>query len=167
MKEIKINYSKVKSIRGRAVLWLLKRLSPMHAWFNQSRQAWCMSSDDMLRFAKGSLGNELGLFYKQYQFEPVDKAERHDVFHVLLNYSTDVKDESAMQFFLWGNGKPSLFTIGTCLISAILFPLDIAYFIKAYKRGKRATPIRSWDFKMLLPCPVNQLKQQIFKQSAL
>jgi len=107
MKNIEINYQSENSYRGKAVFWLLEKGVPIHSKLNANRVAWNLSSDDFLKFTPGSLGNTLGQFYKSQQFEPIPKAERHDVFHVLFDFSTNVIDEAAMQFFLWGNGKPS------------------------------------------------------------
>lgn len=165
MKAIEINYQSKRSARAKAVLWLLEKSVPFHARLNKQRIAWNLSSDDLLKFEKGSLGNALGLFYKTEKFEPIPKAERHDVFHVLLGYSTNVIDEAAMQFFLWGNGKPSFFTIGTCLLTALLFPNKLKFFVDAYRKGKRCTSIRDWNFKLLLSKNINDLKNKIFNLS--
>ena len=118
----------------------------------------------LLKFPIGTLGNTLGKFYQKQHFEPIPKAERHDVFHVLLGYSTNVTDEAALQFFLLGNGKPSFLTIGTCIITSVLFPFQINYFIKSYKKGKQAHSISNWDFKKLLYLNTEYLQAIIFKK---
>ncbi len=165
MKNIEINYQSEKSWRGKFVLWILEKLSPLHLWFNPNRKAWGLSSDDMLRFKTGSLGQALGLFYKKEKFEPIPKAERHDVFHVLLGYSTNVIDEAAMQFFLWGNGKASFFTVGTCLMTSILFPNKIIVFITAFQKGRNAVPIGDWNFHLLLSENIDALRNGIFNKT--
>lgn len=165
MKPIEINYQSENSYRGKAVLWLLEKGVPIHAKLNAQRVAWNLSSDDFLKFNSGSLGNALGQFYKSQQFEPIPKAERHDVFHVLFDYSTNVIDEAAMQFFLWGNGKSSFFTVGTCLITAVLFPNQFQVFKAAYQKGKQATSIRDWNFKDLLNVDIQVLKNRIFTKN--
>ena len=162
MKKIKINYQSEKSIRAKAVLWLLEKGVPIHAKLNVNRIAWNLTSDDFLKYDNDSLGNSLAQFYKKEKFEPIAKAERHDVFHVLLGYSTHVIDEAAMQFFLWGNGKPSFFTVGTCLITTILFPNQLDVFVESFKKGKQAIAIRDWNFKLLLNENMNDLQNKIF-----
>ena len=162
MKKIEINYQSEKTIRAKAVLWLLEKGVPIHAQLNKNRVAWNLNSDDLIQYTKGTLGNTLGLFYKKEKFEPIPKAERHDVFHVLLGYSTNVIDEAAMQFFLWGNGKPSFFTVGVCIITTVLFPNQFHYFRDAYQKGKRSTSIRDWNFKLLLNENMNDLQHKIF-----
>lgn len=162
MKKISINYQSEKSGRAKGVLWLLEKGVPFHAKLNSTRVAWNLTSDDMLKFNEGSLGKTLGEFYKKEKFEPIPKAERHDVFHVLLGYSTNVIDEAAMQFFLWGNGKASFFTVGTCLITIVLFPNKLFFFKDAYEKGKHSTSIRNWNFKLLLNENINELRHKIF-----
>ncbi len=165
MKNIEINYQSENSYRGKAVLWMLEKGVPIHAKLNTHRVAWNLNSDDFLKFTPGSLGNALGQFYKSQHFEPIPKAERHDVFHVLLGYSTNVIDEATMQFFLWGNGKPSFFTIGTCIITSVLFPNHFQKFKSAYQKGKHATAIRDWNFKVLLNEDLHILKNRVFTKN--
>ena len=150
MKGIEINYASQTSVRARAVLWLLEKSEPLHGLLNRERKAWNMRSDDLLLYREGSLGHALGSFYKSQKFEPIARAERHDVFHVLFGYTTHVIDEAAMQFFLWGNGKRSVFTVGTCLISALLFPASFLHFTRHYRKGRCAVPVKDWNFKFLL-----------------
>ena len=162
MKNIEINYQSENSYIGKAVLWLLEKGVPIHAKLNAHRVAWNLSSDDFLEFTPGSLGNTLGQFYKSQQFEPIPKAERQDVFHGLFGFSTNVLDEAAMQFFLWGNGKPSFFTVGTCIITTVLFPNHVQEFKAAYQKGKQATSIGDWNFKALLNEDLQLLKNRVF-----
>ncbi len=162
MKKIEIDYQSETSVRAKTILWLLEKGVPVHAKLNNKRIAWGLNSDDLLNYSQGSLGNTLGQFYKKEKFEPIPKAERHDVFHVLLGYSTGVLDEAAMQFFLLGNGKPSFFTVGTCIITFMLYPTHVTFFSKAYKKGKQSTSVRNWNFKALLGENINDLKKRIF-----
>jgi ubiquinone biosynthesis protein Coq4 len=161
--KIIVNANKNHSVRERLVLWILEKGAPIHYHFCSKRKAWNLDSNDLISFPEGSLGNELGKFYKKQHFEPIPKAERHDVFHVLLGYSTNVIDEAAMQFFLWGNGKASLYTIGTAIISAVLFPVKKEMYKEAFLKGKRSTNISNWNFKELLQEDCDKLKRLIFK----
>lgn len=155
-------HTKENSLRCKFILMLLELGTPIHAKLNADRKPWNLTSSDLLNFSKGTLGHTLGEFYKTQQFEPMPKAERHDVFHVLLGYSTQIIDEAALQFFLLGNGKPSFFTTGTCIITSMLFPSYLPYFTKAYKKGQQAKPIANWNFKDLLNENTEYLKQRIF-----
>lgn len=161
--KIKVQYSVKNSLRERFVLWILEKGAPWHYRFCKNRKAWSMNSNDLLCFPEGSLGRNLAYFYKKEGFEPIPKAERHDVFHVLLDYTTEVSDEAAMQFFLLGNGKLSPFTFGTAIIAAILFPLQWRKYKMAYQRGKQCTNISQWNFRDLLHEDLILLKQKVFK----
>jgi len=162
--KIKVEYEKGRGLREKLVLWILEKGAPLHYHLCNSRMAWNLNSDDLILFPPKSLGHTLGCFYKTNGFEPVPKAERHDVFHVLLGYSTDVIDEAAMQFFLLGNGKISPFTLGTVVICTIFFPFQWKVFRDAFIKGKQATCISEWDFKLLLTEETEKLKRQILKQ---
>ena len=159
--KIIVEYHKKLSFREKLVLWMLEKSAPLHYHFCSKRKTWNLNSDDLLNFPKGTLGNELGLFYKSQNFEPIPKAERHDVFHVLLDYTTGVIDEAAMQFFLLGNGKISVFTFGTAIISTIFFPTKWSLYKKAFIKGKTATDISKWNFKDLLSEDLEKLKRSI------
>ena len=54
MKKIEINYQSEKTIRAKAVLWLLEKGVPIHAQLNKSRVAWNLNSNDLLKYAKGT-----------------------------------------------------------------------------------------------------------------
>jgi ubiquinone biosynthesis protein Coq4 len=165
MKKITIDYSAETTLRGKLLLWLLEKGTPLHARLNPHRIAWNLSPRELLQFSEGTLGNSLGQFYQKEKFEPIPKAERHDVFHVLLGYSTGVTDEAAMQFFLWGNGKPSFFTVGTCLLTLLFFPFQFPVFREAYRKGKRSAPLRDWNFRQLLGENITALQQRLFTQN--
>ena len=151
------------SIRERFVLWMLEQVAPIHYYLCPNRKPWNLSSFDLLKFPDGSLGKELGLFYKTHKFEPFPKGERHDVFHVLFNYTTNVADEAYLQFFLWGNGKVSLFTIGTCIVCIMLFPFQCTRYIEEFKRGKNYKNISGLNFESMLGQNMAVLRQNILK----
>lgn len=164
-KKLKVKYKGGISLREKVVLWLLETGAPLHDILNPGRIPWNLNSNDLYTYPDGSLGKCLSLFYKKEGFEPVSRAERHDVFHVLLGYSTTVADEAAMQFFLLGNGKWSLFSVGTAFISAFLFPSQWDSFYEAYRQGRKAVNFSKWDFRQLLHCNLDLLRNQIFKHT--
>ncbi len=151
------------SIRESFVLWMLERVAPIHYHLYPDRKPWNLSSFDLLKFPEGSLGKALGSFYRAHEFEPFPKGERHDVFHILFNYTTNVADEANMQFFLWGNGKASPFTIGTSVICAVLFPLNWNKYIQEFNKGKNYKNISELNFENLLDQDILILKKNILK----
>jgi hypothetical protein len=162
MKNIEINYQSENSYRGKAVLWLLEKGVPIHAKLNAHRVAWNLSSDDFLNLLQVVWGILWVGFIKHNTLNLFQKQSAMMCFMSYLVIPTNVIDEAGMQFFLWGNGKPSFFTVGTCIITTILFPNHFQEFKGAYQKGKQATSIRDWNFKALLNENLNELQNKIF-----
>lgn len=147
--------------REQFVVILLAQFTFLHTLIHWRRKAWKLNPADYLKFNKGSLGNELGLFYTKNHFKPVDRAERHDVFHILFGFDTTVKAECELQFFLAGNGKWSVFTFGTCAIGFILFPSWLKDFKNSYQIGKQYVNVNQFDFYSELNTNLIYLKNQL------
>lgn len=162
MKSIIISYKSEHSFRERMLLWLLGKVVPVHAQFYKKRQPWNLLRDDLKQYPAATLGHELGLFLEREALQPVDRIERHDAFHILLGFSTQLKDEAAMQFFLIGNGKISPFTLGTATFTLLTMPDQWGLFYRQYKRGTTARCIAKWDFLHLLGENFEEVKQLIF-----
>ena len=164
MKSIIISYRKEYSFRERALLWLLGNVVPAHAKVYNRRPIWGLTREDMLRYPSGTLGHELGLFLTRESLQPVDRIERHDAFHILLDFSTSLEDEAAMQFFLVGNGKISPFTLATAAFTTLVMPDKWRLFIQEFRRGRKALSIAKWNFLQLLDEPFADVKAVIFHQ---
>ena len=123
MKPIIIKYKTEYSLRERFILFVLSVYVPIYKLIVHKRNSWNLKKHDLLQFPEKTLGNELGLFLQREELEIIDKIESHDVFHLLLDYKTKVIEESAMTFFLIGNGKVSIYTIGSAVFSVIFYPL--------------------------------------------
>jgi ubiquinone biosynthesis protein Coq4 len=165
MSNIKIHYHNT-NFREYYLLKFLEWISPLHAnLICRKREAWQLSTKDLLLFPKESLGYHLGVFLQKHQLEPVPKAERHDCYHVLLDFETDLQQETMMQWFLIGSGKKSLFTLGAALLGLIVLPERLKYYYQSYKNGKHALNISNWHFKALLLQPHQQLQQLIFHKT--
>ena len=117
-----IHYSKNLNVREFVLLKTFEILNPLHAVIHHKRKPWGKSVADLLNYPETTLAHKLGIFLDVNHLEPVDKAEKHDAFHVLLGYGTDIKEEAGMQWFLMGNGKLSPFTLGTSALAAFVLP---------------------------------------------
>jgi len=159
-----ISYKKEYNLRERILLWLLGNVIPLHSRVYKKRKVWGMTREDMLQYPEGTLAHELGLFLKQEQLQPVERVERHDAFHILLDFSTNLNDEAAMQFFLVGNGKISPFTVATASFTALVMPDKWRLFYREFRRGQKARCIAKWDFQVLLEEPFADVKAFIFHQ---
>jgi ubiquinone biosynthesis protein Coq4 len=140
-------------------------LGPIVFNFGIKENGWNLSTADLLNFPNGSLGKVLGEFLYKNNLEPLARAESHDVYHILFVYSTTFKDEVGLQFFLWGNGKISLATIGTSVGAWCLFPRQWNYLKASYKRGKKCIDISKFNTKNLLNEDFTKIKASLFNQN--
>jgi ubiquinone biosynthesis protein Coq4 len=76
--------------------------------------------------------------------------ETHDIFHVLFNVGTSSEQEGTLQFILLGNGKITLYSFGTAMMSIILFPEYIKTYLKAFRIGKRCRAFYHLPYQKLL-----------------
>ncbi len=161
MQPIIIKYKKEHGIRERILLFLLGGVIRVHAYFYGNRQPWNLSTEDLIQYPEGSLGNKLGIFLRKEELQPVPKIERHDAFHILFDFTTHIYDESAMQFFLLGNGKISPFTLSTAAFTALMLPDQWNNFYVQFRRGRKTQSIAKWNYKELLHDDFSDLKKVI------
>lgn len=135
-------------------------------YFKSSKQAWIIKQADLIHYPSNSLGFQLHLFLHALQLQLMPKFERHDVYHILTDYSMHPIDEIRMQFFLWGNGKRSLFQLAIIIAGSILLPEYFTSYIQAYRRGKNAYRFYNWDFQHLLKEDLTATKKLIFQKKA-
>ena len=133
-------------------------------WTNKKRNSWAITMADLVTYPKGTLGKDLANFLIQEKFDLIAGLESHDVYHVLLEYGTAVEAEAEMQFFLLGNGKRSLYAIGTSLVAFLMMPDQWLAFWKAYDRGRHSTKVHLWNFQFLLKEETAQLHALINKK---
>ena len=146
--------------RDKILIWgVEKSKNSYRKHFKRKKTAWQISSDKLVNYPTDSLGSSLGTFLKTQGFELMDKMEDHDVMHVLMNFDTTVQGESEMQFFLWGNGRRSLYVFVSILIALVFIPEGWKDFYRQYQKGRSYLPIYKWDFLYLLKEPLTELRQ--------
>lgn len=118
-----------------------------------------------MAYTTDSHGYATGLFLTTNSFELMERLEAHDTYHVLAGYGTNVPDEIAQQYFLFGNGKKTLYVIGVLLLSILLLPDNMPQYLAAYRRGTKCNPIHLLDMKSLLNTPLQDIQNQIFNTS--
>jgi hypothetical protein len=138
-------------------------IGPLVFNFGIKEEAWNLSTADLLAFPEGSVGKTLGHFLKKSRLEPIAGAESHDLYHILFDFSTSIKDEVALQFFLRGNGKKSIASFGTSIGSWIIFPRQWSYFIKSKRRGASCKDVTPLACKTTLYQNYEQLRKELFK----
>ncbi len=131
---------------------------PYQKWF-KTEKPWDISVSNLLQqYPKNSLGFHLGCFLLMHDFSPQPKLEDHDVFHVLTSSGISVPEEIAMQYYLLGNGKRSIYLFLVIFIGTLLYPDKINLFSTAYKKGKTAYSFHQINYKKLLHQPVDVLR---------
>ncbi len=119
-------------------------------YFKRTKRQWQFNEEQLLCFKEDSLGRILGEFYKKHGFRMIPKMENHDVYHLVTDYGTSMKEEIAMQYLLFGNGKRSAYLLGVMLLGSLVFPEYFKTYIRAYQKGKNMKPFHNWDFEGLL-----------------
>ncbi|MEO6305880.1 MAG: Coq4 family protein [Bacteroidia bacterium] len=112
--------------------------------------AWNLSTANLLCFPNGTVGKTLGEFLKSNRLEPIARAESHDLYHILFDFSSSFKDEVALQFFLRGNGKNSIASFGTSIGAWCILPTQWSYLRASYERGKKCMDVAKLDLKAIL-----------------
>ncbi len=126
--------------------------------FIKKNEPWSVSLPNLMQYPNTSLGFHLAFFLLKHNFEIQPKLEDHDVFHVLTGTGTTVPEEISMQYYLWGNGKRSLYQYAVIALGTFLFPDYIKLFISAYRKGKSALVFYHLDFLKLLDQPIERIK---------
>jgi ubiquinone biosynthesis protein Coq4 len=162
----KIKTSKPKIVREWILLKFFENLGPLHAKLYKHRAPWGISTKGLLAMPTNSLGYNIGIFLQSNHLEPIPIAERHDVFHVLLNYGTTVPEEAGMQFCIFGAGKRSASVLATMFLAIIFLPEHWKYFWAQYQSGKNYLPFYDLPFQHLLHAPAHELRANIFKRKS-
>lgn len=146
-------------IRAKLCEWLNETTKVSYTkWFKRKTSSWQMTITDLKSFNTSSLGHQMFNFLTLEGFSLMEKHESHDVFHVLTGYGTSKEDEIAMQCFLFGNGKKTLYMTLSILTGIVILPEFISIFYKAYLRGQQAFPMYKLNYQPLLSYPLQQLK---------
>lgn len=131
---------------------------PYKKWFKKERP-WDISAKELIQYPETSLGFHLGCFLLRHDFNPEPQLENHDVFHVLTQLGISVPQEIAMQFYLLGNGKRSIYLFLVLILGLTLFIDYITLFQKAFLLGRKAHSFHHLAFKSLLLEPLIELQQ--------
>lgn len=163
--KIKIVYAKGINWREQILLNIFAAIGPLHHHLYVHRPKWHITTAQLLQYQPQSLGHSIGLFLQADGLEPIPRAERHDVFHVLLNYNSSVQQEAAMQFCILGAGKKSPSVLATVFLALVFLPEYWPYFASQYTRGKVFNNFYELPFQHMLHYNLNKLQCSIFKKS--
>ena len=131
---------------------------PYQKFFKKGK-AWDVKVNQLIQLPNDSLGFHLGCFLLKYNFEIQPKLEDHDIIHVLTNTGISVVEEIGMQYYLYGNGKRSLYLMMVIISGTLFYPTRFSYFKQQYKRGKTAHEFYGLDFLNMLPVPLTHIQK--------
>ena len=150
------------------MLWLYDWSQIFYAqFFKRNKKAWGISKQEFLLYPEGTLGKALGEFYREKGFSVMPKLENHDVFHLITETGTEIQDEIAMQYLLFGNGKKSLYMFSMIGIGTVLYPEFLKYYLKSFRKGKSIARFHDIEFKDWLDTSVIYLKAGIQSRNYL
>lgn len=133
----------------------------------KKKEPWEISTAELLKFPINSFGKQLGSFLNKNGFELIGKVERHDAYHVLSGFGTNVEDEIALQYLCYGNGKRTPYLTGVLLLGTTILPEYASYYYNAYLIGRQANSFHHFDFKELLFTDFENFRKVIFSETQL
>jgi ubiquinone biosynthesis protein Coq4 len=157
----------MKALRKQLIIWLFEHSQRIYTSMFKNHKSWNITKVDLLNLPQPTFGRNLGEFLDKNDFELIPKVERHDCYHVLCGYSTEVEDEIALQCLCYGNGKRSPYLYGAIILGVAILPDYYKYYFKSYKTGKRANPFHHFNYKKLLSVSINEIRDAIFTTSEL
>ncbi|KAF2327280.1 hypothetical protein [Flavobacterium daemonense] len=131
---------------------------PYQKYFKKN-EPWQINKSELMNYPENSLGYGLGNFLYKYHFDIQEKLEDHDIIHVLTKTGISVYEEIGMQYYLLGNGKKSLYLFAVIASGTIFYPKQISYFIRQFKKGKRAFAFHHLDFSKMLFLPITTIQE--------
>ncbi|MFI1743635.1 Coq4 family protein [Thalassobellus sediminis] len=152
-------------LRKKLIEWLFDKSQKVYTSLFKKHEAWGISKDELLSYNHESLGKHLGLFLDKNNFQLIPKVERHDAYHTITGYGTNVEDEIALQCLCFGNGKRSPYLYGAIILGVIILPDYYKYYYKSYNIGRNANAFHHYDYRKLLKVNIYEFRQIIFSKS--
>lgn len=155
-------------IRLKFMLWLYGWSQNLYTnLFKKNQQAWGISKHELTLYPGGTLGRVLGEFYQINGFDVMPKLENHDIFHVITETGTEIQDEIAMQYLLWGNGKLSLYMFSMIIIGTTLYPEFLRYYRSHFQKGRQMNSFHHLEFQHYLDSPIQFVKAKFNHKNQL
>ncbi len=164
--DLHISYAKSNNWRETILLKFFESIGPLHDVLYKHRPNWNVSTAMLLAMPAHSLGYGIGKFLQADNLEPIPRAERHDVFHVLLQYGTTVREEAGMQFCILGAGKHSPSVLSTIALAIVFLPEHWTYFYNQYSKGKNYLQFYKLPFQHLLDSNLHNMQSTILKRKS-
>ena len=153
-------------MRKKFIYWLFEHSQRIYIKF-KNKKPWKVTSAQLLEYNKNTFGYELGKLLKENNFELLPKVERHDCYHLLTGYGTNVEDEIALQYLCFGNGKRSIYLFGVLIVGTLLLPDYLPYYLKSYKLGKNCNQFYHFKYENLLHFTLTEIREAIFNKQQI
>lgn len=150
-------------LRKQLIHWLFEISMKLYCRFKK-KEAWGISTQQLLCMPSLSFGYALGKFLYKNAFELIPKVERHDAYHVLTGFGTEVEDEIALQYLCYGNGKRTPYLFAVLCLGSLILPDYLPYYRSAFRLGKRSNSFHHFDFKKILPLEYQLFRDTIFSE---
>ena len=154
----------MKQLRKQLIEFLFEHSQNVYTKLFKHHQAWGITKKELLSYPEHTLGKHLGEFLDKHNFELIAKVERHDAYHTLTGFGTNVEDEIALQCLCYGNGKRSIYLYGAIILGVMILPDYYNYYYQSYTIGKRANSFHHYDYKQLLHININDFRSAIFSE---
>lgn len=161
----KMKMNVFKTHRKQLIEWLFEHSQKVYTKMFKHHKPWGVGRKELLNYPEASFGRHLGEFLDQNNFELIAKVERHDAYHTLTGFGTNVEDEIALQCLCYGNGKRSLYLYGAMILGIIILPDYYTYYYRSYRIGKSANAFHHYDYKTLLHVNIDDFRKAIFSKS--
>lgn len=149
--------------RKRIITWLFNRAQHIYTNYLKRSEPWTVTKAELLAMPHNTLGYNLGKFLLKNGFDMIPRAERHDAYHVVTGYSTDVQDEIAQQYLCLANGKRSPFLFGVITVGTLLLPEFLPYYLKSFVKGREMATFHHYDYEQLLHYDLQEFKKGLIK----
>lgn len=160
--------STFKKIRIELLQWIFEKSINLYAKnFKKNKPTWNITTHDLSKYTNQSLGKKLCVFLINNNLNVIPKSEHHDCYHVITGYQATVKDEIALQYLCFANGKRSLNLFLIILVGTLILPEYFSFYLKSYKIGQRANLFHQLDFQKLLHTNLNEIQSFIFSKNQL
>jgi hypothetical protein len=153
-------------MREKLIYWLFENSQRIYIKF-KSKKPWGITSKELLTYSEESFGYHLGKLLSDNNFELIPKVERHDCYHLLTGYGTSVKDEVALQYVCFGNGKRTPYLLAVLFIGTLIVPEHYKYYIKSYQLGKNCNQFYHFTYENLLHFSFIEIREAIFNKQQI
>ena len=154
-------YSSLIKLRSLLLVFLTHKMALPVLQMIRKPEVFPYTASCLKKMGEGTVGNDLYHFLRERQLELLPYYAKHDVKHILLDYDTTDEGEVSLQCFMLGNGHLSFPVIATVTYGFLTMPEYWKKFIRAYRRGKRASSLHRWEWLNIMQEQTAVLKDSI------